>query len=57
MVKFTLVKCVIKGWLFTLGKRPTLSQVWKKANVFKINDDDDDGHCCVASLHDGFCLQ
>ena len=33
---------IVKGWFFNVGQTCNPSLAWKIANVFKINDDDDD---------------
>ena len=33
---------VAKGWLFTRGQTSNPNRAWKKADVLKINSDDDD---------------
>ena len=43
VVELTLVKCH-RRLVVSLGKTSNTRLVWKKAEVFKINGDDDDDH-------------
>ena len=56
MVDLNSCKMSTEGWLFTLGQMSNLSLAWKKADVFKINNDDVDDESRFSLKVDSFCF-